>query len=146
MNGFQHLSDDLTVWKRMAHLSILICCLQLYLCMFRSLWMFRRVLIDVVYNYICLMLTCVRLVRCALTLSAITSNCLPVPVVWRQNWNFSFIFYKMGQPRPLFRLFSVFSNKQYIFSTNQCEKISIQYMALGFKPTTFRTWVVTRNH
>ena len=29
----------------------------------------------------------------------------------------------MGQPRPLFRLFSVFSNKQF-FTTNQCEKMS----------------------
>ena len=30
--------------------------------------------------------------------------------------------YKMVQPRPLFRLFSVFSNKQYNFTKNQCEK------------------------
>ena len=30
----------------------------------------------------------------------------------------------MGQPRPLFCLFLVFSNKQYIFTTNQCEKCS----------------------
>ena len=30
----------------------------------------------------------------------------------------------MRQPRPLFRLFLVFSNKQYIFTTNQCEKMS----------------------
>ena len=28
----------------------------------------------------------------------------------------------MGQPRPLFRLFSVFSVKHYNFTTNQCEK------------------------
>ena len=28
----------------------------------------------------------------------------------------------MSHPRPLFRLFSVFSNKHYIFSANQCEK------------------------
>ena len=28
----------------------------------------------------------------------------------------------MGQPRPLFCLFSVFSNKQYNFTTNICEK------------------------
>ena len=46
----------------------------------------------------------------------------------------------MGHPRPLFRLFYVISNKhQYNFTTNQCEKTSIQYTVLGFKPTTFRT-------
>ena len=33
-------------------------------------------------------------------------------------------FFNMGQPRPLFRLFLVFSNKQYNFTTNQCEKMS----------------------
>ena len=32
----------------------------------------------------------------------------------------------MGQLRPLFRLFSVFLNKQYnIFTTNQCEKTHV---------------------
>ena len=30
----------------------------------------------------------------------------------------------MGQPRPLFRLFSVFSTNNTIFTTNQCEKMS----------------------
>ena len=30
-------------------------------------------------------------------------------------------FKRNGQPRPLFHLFSVFSNKQHNFSTNQCE-------------------------
>ena len=48
-----------------------------------------------------------------------------------------YLFLKMDQPRPLFRLFSVFSNKQYIFKTNQCEKMSIQYLAPGFKLATF---------
>ena len=33
-------------------------------------------------------------------------------------------FKKMGQPWPLFRLFSVFSCKQYNFTTNQCKKCS----------------------
>ena len=28
------------------------------------------------------------------------------------------VFYKMGRPRPLFRLFSVFSNKHYNFYNN----------------------------
>ena len=48
--------------------------------------------------------------------------------------------FKSGPTRPLFRLFSVFSNKQYIFTTtNQCEKMSIQYTTPRFDPTTFRT-------
>ena len=33
----------------------------------------------------------------------------------------------MGQPRPLFRLFSVFSNKQYIFKTIKCENVHPVY-------------------
>ena len=32
--------------------------------------------------------------------------------------------FKMGQPRPLFRLFLVLSNNQYNFYNNQCEKCS----------------------
>ena len=57
------------------------------------------------------------------------------------------LVFKSGPTRPLFRLFSVFSNKQYIFTTtNQCEKMSIQYTTPRFEPTTFRTWVVTHNH
>ena len=49
----------------------------------------------------------------------------------------------MGQPRPLFNLFSVFSNKQQI---NVKNVMSIQYTAAGFEPTTFRTWVSSHNH
>ena len=60
----------------------------------------------------------------------------------------SIVFWKKGQPQPLFRLFSVFWNKQYTFTTIQCEKnvMPIQYMAPGFKPTTSQTWVVSHNH
>ena len=44
-------------------------------------------------------------------------------------------FFLNGQPRPLFRLFSVFSNKQYnTITTNQCEKMSIQYTAPDLNP------------
>ena len=32
------------------------------------------------------------------------------------------------------------------FTTNQCEKMSIQYTVPGFEPTTFLTLVVTHNH
>ena len=42
----------------------------------------------------------------------------------------------MGQPRPLFRLFLVFSNKHSKFLQQICEKISIQYMVPGLEPTT----------
>ena len=53
----------------------------------------------------------------------------------------------MGQSRALFQLFSSFqTNIITILTTNQCEKMSIQYMVLGFKPTTFRTWVSSHNH
>ena len=34
----------------------------------------------------------------------------------------SHVLIKMGQPRPLFNLFSVFSIKYYNSATNQCEK------------------------
>ena len=55
----------------------------------------------------------------------------------------------MGQPQPLFRLFLVFSNKQYNFYNKSMWKnvqMSIQYLAPGFEPTTFRTWIVTHYH
>ena len=45
---------------------------------------------------------------------------------------------KMGHPRPLIRLFLFYQINVIIF-TNLCEKMSIQYMVLGFEPTTFRT-------
>ena len=46
---------------------------------------------------------------------------------------------KMRQPRPLFHLFSVFSDKQYNFYKKLIQKMSIQYMALGFEPMTSPT-------
>ena len=49
-------------------------------------------------------------------------------------------FKKMGQPRPLFWSFQTNAT---IFTTNQYEKMSIQYMAPGFEPTTFHRWVIT---
>ena len=48
---------------------------------------------------------------------------------------------QMSHPRPLFHLFSVFSNKYYNFTTNIFEKMSIQFTVLWFEPPTFRTWV-----
>ena len=43
----------------------------------------------------------------------------------------------MGQPRPIFRLFSVFLNKQ--FYNKYMWKKSIQYTVQEFEPTTFGT-------
>ena len=49
----------------------------------------------------------------------------------------SLFVFKMGQPRPLFRLFSSFQTNITILTTNKCEKMSIQYPAPGFELTTF---------
>ena len=47
---------------------------------------------------------------------------------------------------PLFVYFRSFQTNNTIFTTNQCEKMSKQYTAPGFEPTTCRTWVITHNH
>ena len=55
----------------------------------------------------------------------------------------------MGQHLPLFRLFSVFSNKRYNFYNKSMWKnvqTSKQYMSQGFEPMTFWIWNVTLNH
>ena len=49
-------------------------------------------------------------------------------------WSFS---KKMGQPWPLFRVFSSFQTNITILKTYKCEKMSFQYPAPGFKLTTF---------
>ena len=46
-----------------------------------------------------------------------------------------FYLLKMGQPRPLLLIFSLFT----IFTTNLSENMSIQYSVPGFEPMTFRT-------
>ena len=59
----------------------------------------------------------------------------------------TFYFLKMGHPRPLFRLFSVFFKQTSIqFYNKLMPKMSIQYTALGFEPTTLRSWVSSHNH
>ena len=52
-----------------------------------------------------------------------------------------FFFKKMGHPRPLFRLFSVFFKQtiQFLQQMNVKNVMSIQYPAPGFEPTTFGT-------
>ena len=54
----------------------------------------------------------------------------------------------MDQRRPLFHLFSVFSNKQHNFYNKSMwtNVMSIQYTAPGFEPTTFGTSVSSHNH
>ena len=55
------------------------------------------------------------------------------------------VFFKWAIP-SLFLFIFVFSNKQTIFTTNICEKMSILCTMLGFEPTTFRSWVSSNNH
>ena len=50
---------------------------------------------------------------------------------------FFLFFLKMGQPRPLFCLFSVFFKQTLQFL--QQKKMSIQYTAPGIEPTTLGT-------
>ena len=57
-----------------------------------------------------------------------------------------FNFFKTGRPRPLLLLFSSFQTNITILTTNICEKISIQYMVLGFELTAFGTRVSSQNH
>ena len=52
----------------------------------------------------------------------------------------------MGQSGLFFIYFRSFQTNNTIFTTNEYEKMSIEYMAPGFEPMTFRTWVVTHNH
>ena len=48
------------------------------------------------------------------------------------------LFFKMGQTRPLFRLFSVFFKQtiQFLQQINVKNVMSIQYPVPGFEPTT----------
>ena len=66
--------------------------------------------------------------------------------LWLLKRTYVHNFFKLDQPRPLFCLFLVFSNKQYNFYNKSMWKMSIQYPALGFEPTTFGTWVYSHNH
>ena len=52
-----------------------------------------------------------------------------------------FVFLKMGQPRPLFRLFSSFQTNITIFTTNKCEKCpsSIRRQDLNSQPSDYES-------
>ena len=43
-------------------------------------------------------------------------------------------------------IFGLFQTNNTICTANQCEKISIQYTAPGYEPTTSQTCVVSHNH
>ena len=51
----------------------------------------------------------------------------------------------MGHPRPLFRLFPSYQTLQFLQQINVKNVMSIQYMVLGFEPTTFGTQVSSHN-
>ena len=64
---------------------------------------------------------------CSLSISRCTFEEVSLPAKYKQadellsrciGSSENFFFLKMGQPRPLFRLFLVFSNKQYKFYNN----------------------------
>ena len=57
-----------------------------------------------------------------------------------------FSFFKWAKSGLFFIYFCSFQTNNTIFTSNQCEKMSIQYLATGFEPTTFRTWFITHNH
>ena len=62
---------------------------------------------------------------------------------------FCCIFFLKNGPTPasfLFILGLFQANIITIFTTNICEKNSIEYMVPGFKPMTFRMWISTHNH
>lgn len=46
-----------------------------------------------------------------------------------------------GQPRPPFHLFLAFSNDRRIFTSNKCDKWSLQYAVPGFELTISWLWV-----
>ena len=54
-----------------------------------------------------------------------------------------YCFFKNGLTPAFFVYFRSFAKKQYHFYIKSMWKMSIQYMAPAFEPTTFQTWVVT---
>ena len=63
------------------------------------------------------------------------SGNFPSNLVTLASMQFKLSFFKkMGQPRPLFHLFSSFQTHITIFTTDKCEKMSIQYPVPGFLP------------
>ena len=60
---------------------------------------------------------------------------------------FNCLFFKNGStPASFFVYFRFFQTSNKIFTTNKCEKMSIQYTTQEFEPTTSCTQVVSHNH
>ena len=53
---------------------------------------------------------------------------------------------KWANPGLFSGIFGLFKQTLQIFTTNRCEKMSIQYTVLGFEPMTFGTWISLHNH
>ena len=58
----------------------------------------------------------------------------------------SSFFKKWANPGLFLFIFGLFKQTLQIFTTNICEKMSIQYMVTGFEPTIFGTRVSSHNH
>ena len=55
-------------------------------------------------------------------------------------------FFKNGQPRDLYYLFSVFSTIQFLQKINANNVMYMQYTEPGFEPMSFGTRVSSHNH
>ena len=58
----------------------------------------------------------------------------------RMYSNLMHLFFKWANPGLFLVYFRPFQTNVTIFTTNKCEKISIQYTVPGFEPTTFGMW------
>ena len=56
------------------------------------------------------------------------------------------VFFKWASPGLFYVYFRSFQTNIAIFTTNICEKMSIQYTVPGFEPTTFGARVSSHNH
>ena len=55
-------------------------------------------------------------------------------------------FKKWANPGLFSFIIGLFKQTLNFFTTNICEKMSIQYMVPGIEPMTFGTWVSSHNH
>ena len=72
---------------------------------------------------------------------SIFRNCGP-----NQFWfSHSYVFLNWPTPASFSFILGLFKQTLQIFTTDLCEKISIQFTVLGFEPTTLWTWVSSHN-
>ena len=69
-----------------------------------------------------------------------------VQTCWTDDGHIITSLKKWANPGLFSFIFGLFKQTIQIFITNICEKMSIQYLAPGFKPTTFGTWVSSHDH